>query len=60
MFDVGGQEHLYNAGRINSGFFVFCIEVLVASSRQELLYKAVLGQELLYNPVIPGMHDLLS
>jgi hypothetical protein len=50
--DVGRQEHLYNGSRINCGFFIFCIEVLVVCSRQELLYKAVLGQELLYNPVI--------
>ncbi|GMK48877.1 hypothetical protein PghCCS26_60070 [Paenibacillus glycanilyticus] len=33
--------------------FIYCIEVLVLSTRQELLYKAVLGQELLYSPEIP-------
>ncbi|GGE02717.1 glycoside hydrolase domain-containing protein [Paenibacillus nasutitermitis] len=45
---VGRQEQQYNGSRINCGFLIFCIEVLVVYSRQELLYKAVLGQELLY------------
>ncbi|GGE02542.1 hypothetical protein GCM10010911_71980 [Paenibacillus nasutitermitis] len=48
---VGRQEHQYNGSRIYCGFLIFCIEVLVVYSRQELLYKAVLGQELLYTAV---------
>ncbi|MGO4106598.1 spore germination protein [Paenibacillus sp. YAF4_2] len=34
--------------RIYCGFFILYIEVLVVCSRQELLYNAVLGKELLY------------
>lgn len=48
---VGRQEHLYNESRINCGFFIYCIEDLVVYARQDLLYKAVIGQELLYIPV---------